>query len=83
MFAKEREIEALKRDATSEQDRNEVASQLLTRHETDLQASRKRLEALQEKQAAARQQFSLYTRTLQETEAQLARLTTVGCTCRA
>lgn len=78
VFGKEREVESLKRDAGLEQERNEVASQQLARVEADLVASKKKLEGLLEKQDATRRQYALLTRTLQETEAQLSRLTMEG-----
>ena len=77
MFSKEREIETLKREAAAEQERNEVTSQQMARMEADLTASKKKLDVLLEKQDSTRRQYSILTRTLQESEAQLNRLNTV------
>ncbi|XP_062304160.1 coiled-coil domain-containing protein 40 isoform X2 [Osmerus eperlanus] len=77
------EIEGFKKSITGEEERNELLMSLLHRAQLDGATSRKLSSQSQAQQEALQAQYSIYTRTLQETEKTLARLTGERRGCEA
>ncbi|XP_053562392.1 coiled-coil domain-containing protein 40 [Bombina bombina] len=69
------EIESYKKATTKEEDRNEQLTLMYNRAESDAAMCKKLIAQCQARQEALRVEFTMYTRTLQETEQALSRVT--------
>ena len=72
------EIEGFKKSITQEGERNELLTVLLNRTQLDSATSRKLISHSHSQQEALQVQYSIYMRTLQETEQTLQRVNTVS-----
>ena len=76
----ETEVDNYKKNIVSEQERNERLTIMLNKLDMDIAHVGRQIEASMLKREKLKQEYTTYTRTLQETEQMLARATTVSNT---
>ena len=74
----ETEVENYKKNITKEQEKNEGLTMMLNKVEADIAHIRRQVEASEAKLELLKSEYTVYTRTLQETEQSLAKAITVS-----